>query len=66
MQILRKEPDALERLLSMDTEEAIAVVRQLFNPMKGTHVGYTGTKNRRSSCNLAEKEQNKMEDKIPW
>jgi hypothetical protein len=59
MQVLNRKPDALDRLLAMSPEDGAAMLNQLFNPMRGLHVG-TRRENRSTACDVVKEEQNKI------
>ena len=51
----------LKRLDQMTTEEGVAMMKQLFNPLRGYHVGYIGESRRGKVREVVEEEQNKTE-----
>lgn len=59
MSFLNRKPDALDRLLAMDPEEGAALLNQLFNPLRGKHVG-ARSEYRNEINKVADKAQNKV------
>lgn len=53
--------DILIKIQQMTPEEGVAFLNQLFNPMRGEHVG---SKFRKKTNNVVEEQQNKMEKEI--
>lgn len=47
----------LEELAAMSEEDRVGVLRQMFNPRRGLHVGYIGKNNRSKAREVAQKEQ---------
>lgn len=50
----------LDKLLSMPPEEGVALMKQIFNPMRGAHVGYVREEDRATTDRMAKEKQNKV------
>ena len=50
----------------MAPEEGVAMMKQLFNPLRGYAVGYKGSSGRRGLCQVPAKEKDKVASKETW
>lgn len=56
----------MQVLKYMTAEEGVAMMKQLFNPLRGRHVGYIGSNGRKQVREVVEEKQAKVEEESDW